>query len=180
MTDLRTDFRIGPAALLVALFAACGPTVNLSTPKPIEVDVTLRVDIYQHAGEATVATDASPGAVEERRRARMAEIQSLKNSRLVGENHLGLLNIIELPPGEYGRYVTRAVEAENADRTALMRQLAETRRQPLARIEEEQAGLWRERAFTGEWIEERGADGVWRWVQKRADGAEAPATAPAP
>jgi hypothetical protein len=166
------------AAVLAALLAACGgPTVNLSTPRPLEVDVTLRVDIFQHAGESP-ATDADQGTVEERRRARMAEVQSLKNSRLVGENHLGLLSIIELPPGEYGRYVTRTVEAENADRTALMRQLAATRRQPLARIEEEQARLWRERAFGGEWIEEQGSDGVWRWVQKSATGVTPPTTAP--
>ena len=177
MSERRITLQPRATLPFLALLAACGPTVNLSTPKPLEVDITLRVDIFQHAGESA-ATDADPGTVEERRRARMAEIQSLKNSRLVGENHLGLLSIIELPPGEYGRYVTRTVEAENADRTALMRQLSESRRQPLARIEEEQARLWRERAFSGEWIEEQGADGVWRWAQKGATGVTPPTTAP--
>jgi uncharacterized protein len=154
---------------LVAIGAAAcaGPTVNIATREPLTVDMTLRVDIYQHASETAAAAEGTP---EERRRARMTEIQTLKNSRLVGETHLGLLAIRELPPGEYGRYVTRTVEAENADRTALMRAMAETQRQPLAQVETEQARLWRERAFAGEWIEEQGPDGEWRWVQKAAAG----------
>ena len=142
--------------------------------RSLAVDLTLRVDIYQHAPGAAPAEEAAPGSAEERRRARMAEIQSLKNSRLVGESHLGLLGVRELPPGEYGRYVTRTVEEENADRTRLMRELAAARREPLARVEEEQARLWRERAFPGEWIEDKGADGTWRWVQKGAEVGSAP------
>ena len=95
------------------------------------------------------------------------------------------------PPGEYGDYVRRTVEAENADRLALMKQLAAERRVPLpqveaenadrlalmkqlaaerrvpmAEIETEQANLWRERAFPGEWIETQ-VDGTWRWEQKQ-------------
>jgi hypothetical protein len=171
-----TPRRPGHVVVLTALLAACrGPTVNLATREPLAVDLTLRVDIYQHAPGAPAPENGDPGAVEERRRARMAEIQSLKNSRLVGENHLGLLSIRELPPGEYGRYVTRTVEEENADRTRLMRALAEGRREPLARIEEEQAHLWRERTFPGEWMEEKDADGTWRWVQKGAAAAAPPA-----
>ena len=151
--------------------AACaGPTVNLATREPLAVDMTLRVDIYQHGAETAAPAEGTP---EERRRARMAEIQTLKNSRLVGESHLGLLAVRELPPGEYGRYVTRTVEAENADRTTLMRGMAEAQRRPLAEIETEQARLWRERAFAGEWIEEQEPDGAWRWVQKAAAGPAA-------
>lgn len=155
------------AALAIGAAACAGPTVNLATREPLTVDMTLRVDIYQHASETPAPAEGTP---EERRRARMAEIQTLKNSRLVGENHVGLLAIRELPPGEYGRYVTRTVEAENADRAALMRRFAEAERQPLAQVEADQARLWRERAFAGEWIEEQGADGTWRWIQKAAAG----------
>jgi hypothetical protein len=152
---------------LPPLLAACGgPTVNLSTARPLEVDVTLRVDIYQHGGPAEPAADAATGTPEERRRARMAQIQTLKNARLVGENRRGLLSVVEPPTGEYGDYVRRTVEAENADRTALMRTLAAERRQPLATIEAEEAKLWRERAFPGEWIEAEQPDGEWRWSQK--------------
>ena len=87
--------------------------------------------------------------------------------------------------GRYGDYVTATVEAENADRTALMRAMAADRRRPLAEIEAEQAKLWRERAFPGEWIEVQAADGTWQWTQQRADDASSqstvvPAPAPAP
>lgn len=154
------------AAALLPLLAACNPTVRVATSEPIEVDVKMRVDIYQH----TVPEGglAGPEAeVEVRRRARMAEIQTLKNARLIGESCRGLLAIIETPPGEYGAYVHRVVEAENADRLALMKQLAAERRGPLPQIEAEQARLWRERAFPGEWIEVPGPDGTCRWEQKQ-------------
>jgi hypothetical protein len=169
------------------LAAGCGPTVNLSTQKPLEVDVTLRVDIYQHRvpGDAATAAAGPTGDAEKQRRTRMSEIQTLKNSRLVGENRFALLTIRELPSGRYGDYVTATVEAENADRTALMRAMAADRRRPLAEIEAEQAKLWRERAFPGEWIEVQAADGTWQWTQQRADDASSqstvvPAPAPAP
>ena len=69
----------------------------------------------------------------------------------------------------------RTVEAENADRLALMKQLAAERRIPLAQVETEQAERWRESAFPGEWIEAQ-VDGTWRWQQKAA--AESDTAAP--
>ena len=154
--------------LLVALLpilAACNPTVRVATPEPLKVDVDMRVDIYQHAtGDA--AAEGPESEAQDRRRTRMAEIQNLKNGRVVGENRHGLLSLVQAPPGEYGDYVRRTVEAENADRLALAKQLAAERRVPLAQIESEQAALWRERAFPGERIEVQGSDGTWRWEQK--------------
>jgi hypothetical protein len=169
-------------ACLVLLAAGCSPSVNLSTQKPLEVDVTLRVDIYQHrvAGDEATAADGSTGDVETKRRTRMSEIQTLKNSRLVGENRFGLLTIRELPSGRYGEYVTTTVTAENGDRTALMRTMAADRRRPLAEIEAEQAKLWRERAFPGEWIEVQGPDGTWQWAQQRAGDAAVDVVPPPP
>ena len=151
---------------LLPLLAACSPTVHVTTPEPLKVDVDMRVDIYQHATSDTPAQGPEAEA-QDRRRARMAEIQNLKNARLVGENRHGQLSLIQAPPGEYGDYVRRTVEAENADRLALMKQLAAERRVPLPQVEAEQATLWRERAFPGEWVETQEADGTWRWVQKQ-------------
>jgi uncharacterized protein YdbL (DUF1318 family) len=170
-----------PARLaLAAMLAGCrGVPVNVATPRPLEVDVTLRVDIFQHAGAqpADAAADGAstaPGTADEatRRRSRMAQIQSLKNSRLVGEDHTGRLQIIERPPGNYGRYVEETVAAENADRDTLMRAEAATRRVSLATVESERARQWRERSFPGEWVEERRSNGTWRWVQKSAGSGE--------
>lgn len=151
---------------LLPLLAACNPTVHVATSEPLKVDVSMRVDIYQHA-----TSDAPAGGPEAeaqtRRRTRMAEVQTLKNARVVGEDRHGLLAVVQAPAGEYGDYVRRTIEAENADRLALMKQLAAERRLPLAQIETEQATLWRERAFPGEWVEAQDADGTWRWVQKQ-------------
>lgn len=153
-------------AVPLLLLAACNPTVQVATPEPLKVDVDMRVDIYQHA--TTDAPGEGPeGEAQTRRRTRMAEVQTLKNARIVGEDRHGLLAIVQAPPGEYGDYVRRTVEAENADRLALMKQLAAERRVPLPQIETEQATLWRERAFPGEWSEVQESDGTWRWVQKQ-------------
>ena len=151
---------------LLLLLVACNPKVQVATPEPLKVDVNMRVDIYQHTtGDAPA--EGPEGEAQTRRRARMAEIQNLKNARIIGEDRHGLLAIIEAPPGEYGDYVRRTLEAENADRLALMKQLAAERRVPLAQIETEQATLWHERAFHGEWTEVQQPDGTWRWVQKQ-------------
>ena len=39
------------------------------------------------------------------------------------------------------------------------------------RIETEQANLWRERSFPGEWIEVQ-VEGTWRWQQKQGGSSE--------
>jgi len=171
--------RLGALIHLVVLLAGCrGFPINVQTPKPLQVDVTMRVDIHQHktgaAGDAetgapTADTDTSDEEV--RRRARMSEVQTGKNSRLLGENRNGLLTVIRLPPGAYGQRIEELVSAENADRTALMTAQAAARRVPLATVEAEQAAEWRSRAFPGEWIEEQQTDKTWRWTQKQASGA---------
>jgi uncharacterized protein len=169
---------------LVCLLGGCGVPVNVRTPNPLQVDVTLKVDIVQRkvetAGEEETpapTSDAGTSDEETRRRDRMGQIQTFKNSRLVAENRNGLLTIMRLPPGEYGKQVAQAVAAENADRTVLMKVEAGKRRLPLASVEAEQAAAWRERAFPGEWIEEQQPDKTWRFVQKQA---EAPPAALAP
>ena len=153
-------------AVVLPVLAACNPTVRVATPEPLKVDVSMRVDIYQHATSDAPA-EGPEGEAQTRRRTRMAEVQTLKNGRIVGEDRHGLLAVVQAPPGEYGDYVRRTVEAENADRLALMKQLAAERRLPLPQVEAEQATLWRERAFPGEWVETQEADGTWRWVQKQ-------------
>lgn len=156
----------------VSLLAGCkAPTVHLATPEPIVVDVNMRVDIYQRGGAVSGAPKPLPDtgdvpAADARRRSRMGDIQAFKNSRLVGENHLGSLVVLEQPEGSYGRYVARVVAEENADRAVIMRQLAAERSMSLEDVQRQQGDLWRNRSFSGEWVEAPEDNGRWRWVQK--------------
>ena len=164
--------KFAPCLLVVALLAACkAPTVNLSTPDPIKVDINMRVDIYERGGGSVPPKPPAPSAdlpaVDARRRARMGDVQNFKNSRLVGENREGLLVVRSKPEGSYGRYIEKTVAEENADRTVVMRQLASERNLSLADIQEQQGELWRNRSFSGEWIETPGPGGTWAWTQKQ-------------
>ena len=145
--------------------------MNLSTPKPLKVNINVKLDVYQHGQPtsqktAAVAETGTPEAVEDRRRLRLGELQPLKNSRLVGENHLGLLEIRNPTPGEYGDYVSEIVAAENKDRMALMESMAKTQNIPLAAVQKQQAENAVHSAFNGEWIEVQKPDGTYSWTQK--------------
>lgn len=147
-----------------------GPTVSLSTPEPIVVDINMRVDVYERGGGSPAAKPA-PGtdlpAADARRRSRMGDVQTFKNSRLVGEGRDGLLYVLSRPEGSYGAYVEKTVAEENADRVVVMRQLAVERRMSLAEVQTQQGELWRNRSFSGEWIEVPQDNNTWRWLQKR-------------
>jgi uncharacterized protein YdbL (DUF1318 family) len=160
---------------MCALLTGCKvPSINLATNEPIKVDIAMRLDVYQHGGNgASPPTAAKPdptptrgGDPEERRKDRQADIQTFKNSRLVGESHKGLLVVLVETAGEDGDYVRRTVAQENSDRMALMKAQAEKEKRSLPEIQKEKAALWVNRSFKGEWIEVGGADGKYKWAQK--------------
>lgn len=158
--------------LLVVLLAGCkAPTVNLSTPDAIKVDINMRVDVYERGGGSAPPKPPAPSAdlpaVDARRRARMGDVQNFKNSRLVGENRQGLLVVRDQPEGAYGRYIEKMVAEENADRMVVMRQLAAERNMSLEDIQAQQGELWRNRSFSGEWIEVAAGPDAWTWSQKQ-------------
>ena len=153
-----------------------GPTINIGTKQPLKVDpikadLNMRVDVYQHA-DATVqkrVAATQPAAAEDvqtRLRNRMGEIQVLKNNRLVGESRKGLLEIRNQPPGEFGEYVQRTVEAENKDRAVMMQEVAQKKNLATEEVQRQQAELARNKAFNGEWIEVPQPDGTFAWKQK--------------
>ena len=120
---VRNSFTLASTLVVSALLlSSCIDPfeVNVNTPQPIKVDLTMDVNVYQH-GTATEKEGAEAAAdfraAMDRRRDRMTEIQELKNNRLVGENRSGALSIKNRPAGEYGDYVEKTVEAENLDRT---------------------------------------------------------------
>ena len=109
-----------------ATLAGCTlPTIDVGTKEPIKIDpveIKIDVNVYQHSGEAPAAEEQEKeqAAVIERLRNRMAEIQTLKSNLAVGENHLGLLVVRDIPAGYEAKYVKDTVDAENADRSFLM------------------------------------------------------------
>jgi uncharacterized protein YdbL (DUF1318 family) len=162
------------ALAVLPIFAGCRPfDVNLTTPEPIVVDVNMRVDVFERGGSgaAVARVQGAPGgnvpAADARRRARMGDVQTLKNSRLVGEGRDGLLAVVEQPEGSYGKFVAKTVADENADRMVMMRQLAAERSLTLEEVQKQQGELWRNRSFSGEWIEKPQESGTWAWVQKQ-------------
>jgi len=164
-------------SLILILLAGCSlPTVNLGTKEPlkvdpVKVDLNMRVDVYQHADTTVQKRVAAtqPAVTEDaqtRLRNRMGEVQVLKNNRLVGESRKGLLEIRNQPPGEFGEYVQRTVEAENKDRLAMMEEIVQKQHLRLEEVERQQSELARNKAFNGEWIEVRQPDGTFAWKQK--------------
>jgi len=158
------------ASIMVLSVAGCSSIpINVGTTEPVKVDIAMKVDVYQHADPGAAkkgVLQAPPADVAKSRRNRMAEIQILKNSRIVGENHAGYLEVRNSPPGEYGDYVRTTVDGENADRARLIEKLAKEKNLPVAETERQQAELFRKNAFTGEWIEEPDAEGKFAWKQK--------------
>ena len=138
----------------------------------------MHVDIYQRDGASPAnSTDPAPGSQHGPRHRRRgdpaprthgADPETTRTPSLVGEDHTGRLQVVERPSGNYGSFVEQTVTAENGDRDTLMRAEAARRRVPLATVESERAEQWRERAFAGEWIEMRQADGTWKVARRRA------------
>lgn len=158
-----------PALLTACLLTACKSIpIDLGTRESVKVDLSMKVDVYQHSDPGTVkkSTPPPPADITLSRRNRMAEIQTLKNSRLIGENHAGYLEVRTSPPGEYGDYVRATVDAENSDRARLIEKLAKEKHITVSDAERTQAELFRTNAFSGEWIEGPDAEGKFAWKQK--------------
>ncbi|MDF1739116.1 MAG: DUF1318 domain-containing protein [Verrucomicrobiales bacterium] len=160
-----------PMLLALALTSCIDPfNVNVTTDEPIKVDLSMDVHVYQHAAatsESAAAAQADYRAAMDSRRNRMAEIQELKNSRLIGENHLGKLSIRNKPAGEYGDYVSDTVADENRDREVLIKHEAAEKGVSITKVQQEQWRHWQRKSFPGEWIEVENEDSSGlRWEQK--------------
>jgi len=184
--------KIALTAITLALPACKAFQVDVGTTESIKldpikielepIDVNMRVDVYQYTEDSeekkkqkeedkevvkTVRT------VVESQRNRMKEIQEIKNNRFVGENHFGLLSVISLPAGDYGDYVQKTLDDENADRKFLMTYTSNTSDKSLAAIRYQQWQANSQASFEGEWIEVAGeAKRTYRWVQKKKEKKE--------
>ncbi len=164
---------LGLVSLLLCVSCGRPFDVNVSTDEPIQVDVNMDVHVYQHGKDSPEDKKKRQDykKVLESRRNRMAEVQKLKDNRLVGEDHEGLLSIRNLPAGEYGLYVKKTVEEENGDRNFLMKAEAGEKGEAIGEVKKSQWSHWQRKSFPGEWIQVEGDEpGTYRWVQKT--GAE--------
>lgn len=163
--------------LLLLLLPSCESfKIDLTSPEPIKVDVTMRLDVYQYKGDEPGKKNEAEVSYEDavqRQRNRMAEIQQLKDNRFVGEDHRGLLHLREKPAGDWGDYVERTVNMENEDRTLLMRREAKDSNRALHEVQDEQ---WKRRtstAYAGEWVELPGDKAsTYKWVQSSGPRAK--------
>jgi uncharacterized protein len=145
--------------------------VNLTTTDPLKVDVNVRLDVYQYskpdAAKPAEAVAQTVESVLERKRNRSGEVQTLKNNRLVGENHRALLTIREQPAGKEGEWVKKTVQGENDDRVFLMVEMAKKENLQMHEVQEREWKLNLERAFPSEWIEVPGdKPGIFKWIAK--------------
>lgn len=177
---MRAYPNIGKICLLflVATGMSCGRPfdVNVATDEPIRVDVSMDVHVYQHGKDSPEekAKRENYKTVMERHRNRMEEVQKLKNNRLVGEDHQGLLSIRNLPAGEYGLYVKKTVDEENKDRNFLLKAEAEQKSTSIGEVRQSQWQHWQRKSFPGEWIQVKGDEpGTYHWEQKAGSGKEA-------
>ncbi len=104
-------------ALAVALSGCSLPQIQLGTPEPIQVDINMRLDVYQYEEGTKQSPTATPtpvpsGDLAMRREDRAADVQVFKNSRLVGEGADGLLVILEETQGDYGDFVRDTVRGK--------------------------------------------------------------------
>jgi len=172
-SDLPALRPISAGCLLAVLagLPGCAPfDVNVGTNEPLKVDMTMEVHVYQHGekDEADEETRATYKEVIKSLRDRSAEIQEMKDNRIVGENRKGLLEIRNLPGGDWGQRVKVAVEAENDDREFLIRHEASQKGVSEEEVRQMKWRHWQRKSFPGEWIEVQGDEpDTYQWVQKK-------------
>lgn len=184
MTNLakRVVLKWTPVFGLCLTVASCQKPfdVNVNAPEPIKVDMSMDVHVYHH-GEGAVVKK-TPGknveaeaykAVIERRRNRMADIQTMKDDRIIGENHLGLLSVL-ISEGDNRNwpleYVQKTVNEENEDRSFLVTYDAEAKGKSIREMQRIQWTHWQKKSHPGEWIEVIDPDNpeIYVWVQKKS------------
>jgi hypothetical protein len=169
MTSPRHLSRAALAFALLGTVSCKSFKVDLQSPEPIKVDVTMRLNVYQYKGDEPDKPNEEQVRHDEaqtRIRNRLAEIQTFKNNGLVGEDHRGLLFLREKPAGEWGDRVEKEVNEENDDRNLMIRYEAKASNRAMHEVQEE---FWKKRtslAYHGEWIEVPGdKPNTFKWAQ---------------
>jgi uncharacterized protein YdbL (DUF1318 family) len=127
--------------------------VEVRTPDPLKVDMTVRLDIYQQEAPKSKGEELSIEVAASRRQ-RLGAILQLKADHVVGENRDGYLEMREPPKDPVQKAnAEKLVEAENSDRSVIYLNNAQTESKPLEEVEENYSKIWTDRALPGEWIQ---------------------------
>lgn len=159
-----------PCALgfLVLIASGCAPTIRLDTPEPVQIDVNMKVEVVQKNAPALSGTGGTGNAVDspkeksarQKQRERLAEVQTLKNDRIVGEATTGLLELVNPPAKkEYAEYAAKIVAEENTDRQVIFAEEAKQDGSTVEAVAQKYASRRQQGAFPGELIQ--GAEGTW-------------------
>lgn len=168
MNCLRLSSASGGLLLLAAGLSACSPTIRLDTPKPVKIDVNMKVEVIQQnapaggtaSGGASASDSPKEKSARQKQRERMAEVQTLKNDRVIGEASNGLLQIVNPPiKKEYADYAAKVVAEENADRQTIFAEEAKQEGTTPEAVALQYAARRTQGAFPGELVQ--GPDGKW-------------------
>lgn len=97
---------------------------------------------------------------------RLADIQYLKNERMIGEGHDGLLFAVDSSNSEYSKHIYSVIGAENELRMKTMKEQADIQQVSLNAIQESAGEQRRQLSFKGELIEVPNRGGSWDRVPK--------------
>ncbi|MEM1158835.1 MAG: DUF1318 domain-containing protein [Verrucomicrobiota bacterium] len=158
----NTIWGCGSWVTVALLLVSCAPTIRLDTPDPVKIDVAMQVDVYTHQEKSSgmAGADKENKTPRERRRNRMAEVQNLKNDRVIGEGNTGFL-AVKNPPTDpvYADYAQKIVTLENEDRQLIFQAEASAEDKPADMVAKDFSKRARESSFPGEWIQQE--DGTW-------------------
>jgi uncharacterized protein YdbL (DUF1318 family) len=129
------------------LLTSCAPKVQLSTPEPLKVDISMTVNVYQR--EVTSANrKVSEEELQALRRSeeRAGEIWAMKNDGVIVESQNGYL---EAQPrsGWDMPYVNRIVAEENRDRKIKYEAEARDTNKPIETVQTLAGKRLREQAY---------------------------------
>jgi uncharacterized protein YdbL (DUF1318 family) len=182
--------------VFLCLFVLGCAKLSVETAKPIKLDISMRIDVYQHVEkdissiedqiyggkdkklnavfgfgiEAAYAADFSFAVLDaiERRKSRSAMIEEYFSQGYIGENRDAVLEIVNkgLAIDLKGKVIA-AIDAENADRVTIYSGIAQKNGADLADVRKSSFSDHYRRAGEGYWFEVYDdGSGKYSWKQK--------------
>jgi len=130
-------------------FAGCAVPVHVDTPKPLKVDISMKIDVYQGGGSAASAQrklSEEENKSLRRRDERSGQIWTMKNDGVAIEGQKGYLEA-QTKSGWDSAYVNKLVAEENQDRRILYEAEATGSARPVSVIEEEAGRRLRQQTY---------------------------------